>query len=317
MREFDLLHRIYAGNASLPPSVTIPPGDDMGAVRVGESEVLVTVDQVADGTHFDLRQHAIEKIGRKAITRNLSDVAAMGAVPVGAVAAGCLPRDFGAARAQQLFDAMRATANQYECPLFGGDIGMWDHPLILTVTVLAKMAGLPPLLRKGARVGDVVCVTGRLGGSVETVQGYTRHLDFEPRLRVGRALASHAEFRPHCMIDLSDGLAKDAGHLCRAASVAVVLDAERLPLSAGAIAASQRDGLPVWRHAVGDGEDYELCFTLDPQQAEKLAAQGIAGAEVSVVGTVVAYQGGARVSVRTADGVLHPIDELGWEHRGP
>ena len=137
MRERDLLKHIYAANAGLPADVGIPPGDDMGAVSVGGQQVLVTVDQVADGVHVDLANTPIEKTGRKAITRSLSDVAAMAAVPVGAVAAASLKRDFGEPRAEALFDAMRQTAQSYQCPLIGGDISVWDGPTILTVTVFA------------------------------------------------------------------------------------------------------------------------------------------------------------------------------------
>src|SRR4051812_7406374 len=118
MKEFDLLHRIWSFNASLPPRVTLPPGDDMGALRLTGRDVLVTVDQVADGVHVDLRTQPLEKVGRKAIPRNLSDVAAMAARPVGAVAAAALPRGFGEARAAALFEAMRTVAAAYDCPLF-------------------------------------------------------------------------------------------------------------------------------------------------------------------------------------------------------
>ena len=122
----DLLRYIYRSNAVMPPGVTIPPGDDMGAVRVGDRTVLVTVDQLADGVHVNLATATLDQVGRKAVTRNLSDVAAMAVKPVGAVVAACLPRDFGEANATGLFDAMRDAAAAFDCPLVGGDIMMWD-----------------------------------------------------------------------------------------------------------------------------------------------------------------------------------------------
>src|SRR5690606_30452530 len=122
------------------------------------------------------------KVARKAITRNLSDVAAMAARPSGAVVAASLPRDFGEARANELFDHMRKTAEAFGCPLFGGDLAMWDHPLLLSVTVLAEPAETAPVLRSGAKVGDIIYVTGQLGGSLQNVAGRCHHLDFEPRL---------------------------------------------------------------------------------------------------------------------------------------
>lgn len=293
MRESDLLNYIYQSNAALPADVTIPPGDDMGAVRIGGQTVLVTVDQVADGVHVDLATTPIEKIGRKAITRNLSDVAAMAAKPAGAVAAACLPRDFGEKRANDLFDAMRATAEHYNCPLIGGDIAMWDGRLLLTVTIFAEPAGIEPVTRRGARLGDMIYVTGELGGSL---QGH--HLNFEPRLALARTLSGNSQTRPRCMIDLSDGLACDLKHLCSAATI----DEASLPM---------RRGVLSWRNAIGDGEDYELCFTVDPARAESLP-KAIDGVPITQIGVVEAEDRGMRL--RLTDGSLVNINDGGWEH---
>jgi len=328
VRELDLLNHIYSRNAGLPSRVTIPPGDDMGAITIGGASVLVTVDQVADGVHFDLATTPLAKVARKAVTRNLSDVAAMGAVPVAAVVAGCLPRGFGEAKANALFDAMRAVAMSYDCPLIGGDISMWDHPLLLTVTVLAETAGVEPVLRRGAKVGDNICVTGTLGGSMETLDDppdYVHHLDFEPRLNVARKLAGDAMLRPHCMLDLSDGLGKDLPRLCAAASkpeprpagrgpsVGVELWIDRLPISRGAHRAAQRDGRPPWQHALGDGEDYELCFTIPREIADRFPTV-IEGVPVTQIGRIVAADDDAAITLRMPDGSVQPMGEYGWEH---
>ena len=333
MREFDLLRHIYAANAGLPPRVTIPPGDDMGAVRLSggggegggarqDRDVLMTVDQVADGVHFDLRTTPLAKVGRKAITRNLSDVAAMAAKPVAAVAAACLPRDFGEALARELCDALRTTAAAYDCPLIGGDLAMWDHPLIVTVTILAEpWPGVAPVLRQGAQVGDTIFVTGPLGGSLETVNGHTHHLDFEPRLEIARVLASDPRTRPHCMIDLSDGLARDLGHLLEAAGLTARLGP--LPISPAAEQAAARDRRAAWEHALGDGEDYELCFTVSRDAAALLQGSGsrppavqAEGVSLIPIGTVTGPSDGPRLTVALPDGTTRPVGDLGWEHRG-
>ena len=308
MRELNLLHHIYrtAGSATAN-HVSIPPGDDMGALRIGKQDVLVTVDQLADQVHFDLGSTPLEKIARKAITRNLSDVAAMAAVPVGMVAAASLPNDFGEARAEQLFDAMHKIAADFHCPLFGGDISMWDQRLLITITVLAEPQAIEPILRKGAQVGDCVCVTGKLGGSLLTINDYTHHLDFTPRLAQARELAT--QYAPHCMIDLSDGLAKDVAHLCRAADLGVSIDAARLPISDAAVAMSKQTGKPAWAHAIGDGEDYELCFTCSKDDVPVK----LFDTPVQVVGKITAEP--AR-NIRLSDGSLQSLDKFGWEHTG-
>lgn len=316
MRESKLLEHVYRANTALGAEVTIPPGDDLGAVRVGGREVLAGVDQLADGVHFELATTPLAKVGRKAITRCLSDVAAMAALPDGAVVTAALPRDFGEARATELFDAMRATAEQYVCPLIGGDIAMWDQPLLLTVTVFAHCEPNAPVTRGGARPGDAVCVTGRLGGSLVEHEGCTHHLDFEPRIELARALVNDCGLTIRSMIDLSDGLARDLGHICRASNVDAGVTVDRLPTSAAAEMLAEQDKSPAWRHVVGDGEDYELCFTLPAEQAgDKLPAE-IGGVPITMIGTVAEARGEGQLLFELPDGTTQPAAGLGWEHQG-
>ena len=316
MREFELLQTVFAANHRLPASVTIPPGDDMGSIRIGQQDVLVTVDQVVDGVHVNVAATPLEKVGRKAVTRNLSDVAAMGAVPCGAVVAASLPRDFGKSRADDLFHIMHDVAASFDCPLIGGDTCIWDHPLVLTVTVLAEMRGIAPMLRSGAQPGDVICVTGSLGGSLQDVDGYVHHLDFAPRIDVARELARSKEFRPHCMIDLSDGLARDIRHICAASNVSAEIWVDRLPISRGAYAVASRDHGAPWQYALGDGEDYELCFTVSEEQARAHLPSVIDGVAITEVGVVLPAEDSPQVFLKMPDGNVEPMGDLGWEHRG-
>ena len=317
MRELELLEQIYGANPSLPESVTIPPGDDMGAVRFCRMSALLSVDQLVDGVHFDLETTAIERIGRKAITRNLSDVAAMAAMPVGAVVAGCLPNGLGRDRTEVLFETMRQAGQTYRCPLIGGDLTIWDHPLVLSVTIIATPEGIRPLLRSSAQVGDMICVTGQLGGSLENIDGYTHHLDFEPRLSLARALGADPDLDLHAMIDVSDGLAKDLSHICRASGVGAEVQAELLPVSPAALVAERRDGRPAWQHALGDGEDYELCFTLPASKVQFGQPIQVGGVAITPIGRITepGPDNEARVELKLPDGSVQPLDAgLGWEH---
>lgn len=296
MREFALLEHVFRHNSALPADVLIPPGDDMGAIRVGDRMLLVTVDQVADGVHVNLEAHGPEATARKAITRNLSDVAAMAARPRAAVAAACLPRSMDEPTARRLFDALHATASRYDCPLIGGDVSVWDQRLLLTVTILAEpWPGIPPVLRRGARAGDVVCVTGELGGSLAG-----HHLRFEPRIEAARELAA---LGATSMIDLSDGLARDLGHLCRQSDVGAVIEAARLPIRGDVT------GPDPWLAAVGDGEDYELCVTMPPGRVPDKAG----GVKVTPIGQIVESPRGGAV-LQWPDGACRALDNLGWEH---
>ena len=302
MREFDLLKHVYASNAHLGAEVVIPPGDDLGMMRLpGGGMVLAGVDQLIAGRHYDPRATPIKLIGRKAITRSLSDIAAMVCIPVASLAAVALPPGFGEERATELFDAMRAAADAYNCALIGGDIAFHSdgsHPLTCTTTVFARplSADHPPRTRDLAQPGDGAYVTGRLGGSFDS----GRHLTFEPRIREAIALYEAIGRRLHAVIDLSDGLGRDAGHIAEMSGVAIEIDADAVPCA---------DGCD-WRRAVGGGEDYELCFTAAGEVPPE-----VAGARVSRIGTVVetgsSEPSGAFVIDRSQ---RTNVSELGWEH---
>jgi thiamine-monophosphate kinase len=299
MAESELLQHIYGANASLSKRIIIPPGDDMGAVRIANTDVLVTVDQVVDGVHVNLVNTSLEAVGRKAVVRNLSDVAAMAALPVGAVAAALLPRDFGEQRANELFDHMRRVAEQYDCPLFGGDIAMHDGPLVLTVTVLAESAGIGPIRRSGAVASDGIYVTGELGGAWDK-QGGGPHLTAKPRIKEARSLAGNGSMQLHSMIDLSDGLASDLRHICEQSDVDSEIEATAVPC---------RPGVDVL-HALTDGEDYELCFT-----AAGDVPHAVDGVAIHRIGTVLERAGTqAEVTLIEVDNSRQSLPAGGWEH---
>ncbi len=302
MRESELLQHVYDTADGASRQVPIPPGDDMAMLLVGGVHVLAAVDQIVDGRHFDLDATPLEQIGRKAVTRSLSDVAAMASHPVALLVTAALPPDFGHDRATALFDVMRLTARHYECPLVGGDIALHrddTSPLVCTVTVLARPGPAGAITRSGAQSGDTLYVTGRLGGSL-TPDGLGRHLTFEPRITEALSLAESIQTRLHAMIDISDGLGRDAAHLARRSGVRIEIDAERIPCA---------DGVD-WRRAASDGEDYELCFAAAGEVPTTLA-----GVQVTAVGRVLEPDPGTAAPVEIRVGA-ESIDatRLGWEH---
>jgi len=312
MRENALLQHIYAANASLPEGITLPPGDDMGAVRVGSEELLVTTDQLADGVHVNLAETPLAWVARKAIRRSLSDIAAMGAKPVAAVATACLPREFTQGQAAELADELRQDAQAWACPLIGGDVSVWDHPLLLTVTAFATPPKGGAITRSGAKPGDFVYVTGRLGGSLQRVgDTQSHHLSFTPRIKLADKLAHCPKHRPNAMMDLSDGLAMDLPRLCEQSGVGAVIEIDQLPVSPAAELAATHSGRPAWQHAIGDGEDYELLFTVP---LEEMPTR-ILDVPITVVGRITSGPG---VALKMPDGTQQPVDpiDLGWEHQG-
>ncbi len=300
MREFELLRHVYAANRLLPSEVVVPPGDDMAAIRLTDRNLLVAVDQVIEGRHVVIDEDPA-LVGRKAVARNLSDVAAMAARPVATVASVALPKRYGEARSLALFEGVRATADLFGCPLIGGDTAIHHDgsaPLVLSVTILAAPAwpGARVVTRRGGQVGDGVYVTGLLGGSLEPGGG-GRHLHFSPRLNEAMALLELLGERLHSMIDVSDGVGRDAAHLT----------GERTEILLASASIPTNGGLP-WQRGLGDGEDYELLFTATGAVPTKLA-----GVPITRIGTVMDRTSEIDVRVTEGDQTLD-ASAFGWEH---
>lgn len=323
MSESELLDHIAARSAGLAArfgQVVVGPGDDCAVVRMpGGGELLLTVDHVVEGRHVEPGT-PVDLIARKAVARSVSDIAAMGGTPAWSLATGCLPK--GDPRGNELFDAMHRWANHWGCPIIGGDIATSDGPMVLTVTVgglmdprsAARARGVVeaevdafavraaqqyrPVLRSGAQPGDEVWVSGPLGGSLAS----GRHLAFEPRLAVGQQ-AAWAATGVHAMLDISDGLGRDAGRLARASGVVIEIDADLIPLAMGASG---------WEAAVRDGEDYELLMAIAPAPEAPVVGAGLVR-----IGVVRACAAGEHPGawVRAVDGQRHEVSDWGWEHR--
>jgi thiamine-monophosphate kinase len=274
------------------PRVPIGIGDDLAAIAWNTADLLlVGADQMLDGVHFDAAVHTPHDIGRKAMLRNLSDCAAMACVPVAAVVTLALPRGSGETLAMELTQGIRAAAVPYRVVLVGGDTGSWAGPLAVTVTILARSAGLQPVRRTGAKVGDKLFVTGPLGGSI-----LGRHMNIVPRVDLALELA--ARFELHAMLDLSDGLSRDLPRLCDASGVGAVVDAARVPIHDDA--RRMLDSRSPLSHALHDGEDHELLF----------AAAECDHSHVTEIGRIVGDQG---VWLREGDETT-PLVARGWEH---
>jgi thiamine-monophosphate kinase len=260
--------------------VRVGPGDDAAILDLPPgAPLVVTTDMLLDGSCFRLAEAGPRLVGRKAMAVNLSDIAAMAARPTAAVVSAGLPRAGGRALAEELYLGMREIADAFACPIAGGDTNSWDGPLVLSVTLLGLATERGPVLRRGARPGDWLFVTGPLGGSI-----LGKHLTFTPRIR--EALELHAAVDLHAMIDLSDGLAADVHHLCVESGCGAVLHAEAIPISADA--GRMPDARPPLEHALSDGEDFELAFTVAPADGRRLlATQPVAGITLVHIGAMI------------------------------
>jgi len=246
-------------------------GDDCATLECAPwGTLLVTTDSVIDSVHLEWATHGPAAFGFKAIARGMSDVAAMGGEPLGAVLAVGLPAGVTEEEARALF----LGAERAGCRIVGGDTA--SAPVAYaTATVLGRAHAKGPVLRSGARVGDWIVVTGPLGGSLKS----GRHVAFVPRVAEARGLMECCDLG--AMIDVSDGLSTDLLHILDASRVGCLLEAERIPLNAGASLEA----------ALNDGEDYELLATLRPSD---LPAGVVRVGTITEAGAFLVLSGGAR-----------------------
>lgn len=309
-----------AARLPTPPEVVLGPGDDAAVLRpaAGESIVL-SVDLSIEGIHFRRAWLTWEAIGYRATAAALSDLAAMGARPLGALVSVALPVELDTAVYVQLASGVTDALAGAGAVLVGGDTSRSPGPALIDVTVVGAVT--EPLRRAGAAPGHQVWVTGRLGGAAAAVLALQSALEpapsarrrFErpmPRWREARWLAERGV--PTALIDLSDGLAGDARHVARASEVGLRLRIDAIPLD---------DGLEGWsdtgaarRIAAGGGEDYELLFTAPAGHVERVrvAFERAFDLELTRVGDVVRGSGVAWID-RAGDPVDPPA-AAGFDH---
>lgn len=305
LREFDLHATIRAANDSMPPHVVIPPGDDMAMIKLDGHRLLAGVDHVIPGRHCRA-DASPEAIGKKAMLRSLSDVAAMAARPVGSLASAALPPGTSGVWAEALHTALAETGLEFGAPLIGGDLAILPSSgsmPVVSVTVLAVPV-LPNdrvVSRSGAAPGDVLAVTGRLGGSLEG-DGGGRHLAFPPRINEAIELATYLGDALTAMLDISDGVGSDAHQLVVSSrgGIRIVIDAAAVP----------RNAERSWQQALNDGEDYELLFT-----ASKPPPEMVCGVPVTVIGYVAEAMEQTPSVVAIDSGMEIDLASFGWEHQ--
>jgi thiamine-monophosphate kinase len=252
----DALVRLLTRGLPQTPRTLTGPGDDCAVLRGLDKNrlTLFKTDCLVEGMHFTPGADPA-RVGWKALCRVISDIAAMGGEPQEALITLALPRSTPVARVQGIYAGIKNAARRFHCGIAGGETSSvpGDAPLMLSVAMLGSVEKKSLTLRSTARPGHLLYVTGKLGGSLAG-----KHLDFTPRLREARWLVQH--LRPSAMMDLSDGLARDLPRLASASSVSFRLVMDKIPVTRGSTT----------QHALTDGEDYELLFTLPPRRAPEM-----------------------------------------------
>lgn len=308
MNEFELITRL---TQALPTNETVVTGagDDCAVLDLGVPEklVLLKTDAVVEGIHF-IRETPPEKIGRKALARCLSDIAAMAGTPTAALVTIALPQTFDAAFVTGIYDGLNALAAQHGVAIVGGETTTNPERVLISIALLGTTPRERQILRSGAKVGDAIFVTGELGGSLAE-----KHLDFEPRLAEAHWLAEH--FALHAMIDLSDGLAGDLRHIVNASRVGAELLKSAVPIARAAklTAKQSSSAKPPFIAALTDGEDFELLFTVPGKSAVKLLdawKKKFPEVKLSCIGKIVPGDG---ILIRDKHG-SHKLTAHGYVH---
>jgi len=308
MNEFELIARLTKALAA-NQSVVTGAGDDCAVLDFGlpDKLFLFKTDAVVEGVHFE-KDTPPEKIGRKALARCLSDVAAMAGTPAAAVVTLGLPEHFEPETVEKIYDGLNALAKKHRVAVVGGETTSNPERIFISIALLGTVSRGKQILRSGAKAGDAIFVTGELGGS-----SAGRHLDFEPRLAEARWLAEN--FSVHGMIDLSDGLAGDLGHILKASGVGAELLKTAVPISRAAKENARKHpfGKTPLVAALSEGEDFELLFTVAAGDAVELLdawKKHFPKLKLSCVGKTVAGEG---ITLRDKSGA-QKLNAHGYVH---
>jgi thiamine-monophosphate kinase len=328
--EFGLIERLKKCVTAPSNFVIIGICDDAAVFETKPGSLTVmTADALVEGVHFDLSFAPFQDVGWRAMAANLSDIAAMGGHPTWATVCLCIPSSCALESLEALYTGMDAVAAPLGCRIVGGDTTSSPSGLTISIALLGETPRERLTPRSGVKPGDLLCVTGHLGGSragrevlrrrrlgrplegpfEETTRRYLRPV---PRVREAAAMGDAA--RIHAAIDVSDGLSSEVHHLCRMSRVGARIDGGSVPVHPDTDGVARLCGGEALTFALSGGEDFELLFAVASCDAEKVAraVKDATGTPVSVIGEAVPPEEGIRIR-REGEGWT-PLAAAGYEH---
>ncbi len=329
--EFGLIAHLTRDFPIQNPSTLKGIGDDAAVIENGPLATVVSTDMLVEGIHFDLAYTPLKHLGFKAIVVNLSDIYAMNAQPKQVLVSLAISNRYSVEALDELYAGIRAACEAYGVDLIGGDTTSSPKGMVISVTAIGQAAKDDLVYRSGAKVGDLLCITGDLGAAYLGLQILEREKQIwesspgvqpsfdDQKYLINRQLKPEARrdmieafrrvgLKPTAMIDISDGLASELFHICRQSGVGALLEESGIPLHPDTEQTAIRFRLDPATCALSGGEDYELLFTIRPEDVERIKYLP----EIYISGEILAAEDGVRL--HTKGGNLHPLKAQGWQH---
>lgn len=329
--EFGLIEHLTRDFPLRQPSTVKGVGDDAAVIDNGPFCTVVSTDMLVEGIHFDLAYVPLKHLGYKSVVVNLSDIYAMNAFPRQITVSIAISNRFSVEALEELYAGIRAACGAYNVDLVGGDTSSSPKGLTISITAIGQCEKELLTYRNGARPGDLICITGDLGGAYLGLQLLERekriwqeHPDVQPDLEdqkyvVGRQLKPEARrdmieafrkngLKPTAMIDISDGLASDLFHICKQSGTGALVEESGVPIHPDSQLLALKFKLDPITCALNGGEDYELLFTIDPKDVEKVKYLP----DIYIAGEILEAKDG--IKLNTKGGNLHELKAQGWVH---
>jgi thiamine-monophosphate kinase len=329
--EFGLISHLTKNNPTYNSSTIKSIGDDAAVIDNQGLRTVISTDLLVEGIHFDLMYAPLKHVGYKAVTVNLSDIYAMNAIPKQITVSIAISNRFSVEALEELYEGIYAACRAYKVDLIGGDTTSSPKGLVISVTAIGQGETKKLVYRNGAKKGDLVCITGDLGAAYlglqlleREKQLYLAHPTIQPQFDdqsylIGRQLKPEARrdiieafdknaLIPTAMMDISDGLASELHHICSQSGVGAFIEESGVPIHPDAQLQAINFKLDPITCALSGGEDYELLFTIDPKDIDRIKYLP----DIYIAGEIVDAKDG--IKLHTKGGRVHPIKAQGWQH---
>lgn len=328
--EFGLIEHLTRNNETRNASTLVSVGDDGAVIDHFGKHTVVSTDLLVEGIHFDLMYTPLKHLGYKSVVVNLSDIYAMNATPTQITLSIAFSNRFSVESLNEFYEGVYAACERYSVDLVGGDTSSSQKGFIISVTALGEVAPHQYVKRSGAKKGDLICVSGFLGGAflgltlLEREKKIFAETGAQPDLEnqdyiVGRLLKPEArkdiieffgdaEIMPTSMIDVSDGLSSDLLHLCKHSNLGCVLYEDKIPVHESSRQFAYKLEIDPTACALSGGEDYELLFTMAQSDYDKV----LLNEQISVIGYMTEASEGKQIITR--GGNRHELVAQGWNH---